>query len=79
MKYSSDGRKCGERGKRKSNNKPITGTVLDELRARNIKEEADEMLICITCGVEIEHNYGTENYPQCIICGNENCDDLFMI
>lgn len=27
--------------------------------------------VCITCGNEIDHNYGTDEYPQCILCGNE--------
>ena len=36
-------------------------------------------LKCLSCGNEIVHNYGTVNYPQCIICGNENADDYFNI
>jgi len=35
------------------------------------KKANDDNLYCITCGAEIEHNYGTDEYPQCIICGNE--------
>ena len=34
---------------------------------------------CITCGDEIEHNYGTDEYPQCILCGNENSDNNIIL
>ena len=26
--------------------------------------------VCIICGDEIEHNYGTDEYPQCILCAD---------
>ena len=32
--------------------------------------EANNEFHCITCRAEIEHNYGTDEYPQCILCGN---------
>jgi DNA-directed RNA polymerase subunit RPC12/RpoP len=34
-------------------------------------KKVNDDYVCITCGAEIEHNYGTDEYPQCIICGNE--------
>ena len=74
MRYSSDGRKCGERGQRKVKRSPITGVELEALRTKNIaieNEETANEFACITCGDEVEHNYGTDEYPQCILCGNE--------
>jgi hypothetical protein len=43
------------------------------------KKENSGELLCISCGATIVHNYGTDEYPQCIICGNENADDYFPL
>jgi hypothetical protein len=59
----------GERGKRKIKKVPLTGPALEALRQKNIAEENNDFL-CISCGTEVKHNYGTDEYPQCILCGN---------
>ena len=70
MSYSDDFIFFGEKDNYKENIKD----VINFHKQYGSKENEPPLFadfVCITCGNEIVHNYGTDEYPQCIICGNE--------
>ena len=58
------------------NNQPdnFTKNIKEIVKFHKLHKGYDEdNMYCITCGKlmnDDEHNYGTDEYPQCILCGN---------